>query len=42
MLFPQLKEDKCRVRTGNAPENLVTLRKLEFQIISEHNDKLSL
>lgn len=36
------KEDKCRVRTGNAPENLATLRKLALQIISEHNDKLSL
>lgn len=36
------KEDKCRVRTGNAPENLATLRKLALQILSEHNDKLSL
>jgi predicted transposase YbfD/YdcC len=36
------KEDKCRVRTGNAPENLATLRKLALQIISEHKDKLSL
>jgi predicted transposase YbfD/YdcC len=36
------KEDKCRVRTGNAPENLATLRKLALQIISQHKDKLSL
>ncbi len=36
------KEDKCSVRTGNAPENLATLRKLALQIIAEHNDKLSL
>lgn len=36
------KEDKCRVRTGNAPENLATLRKLALQIISERKDKLSL
>lgn len=36
------KEDKCRVRTGNAPENLATLRKLALQIVSEHSDKLSL
>lgn len=36
------KEDSCRVRTGNAPENLATLRKLALQIISEHDDKLSL
>lgn len=36
------KEDKCRVRTGNAPENLATLRKLALQIIADHKDKLSL
>lgn len=36
------KEDDCRVRTGNAPENLSTLRKLALQIITQHKDKLSL
>lgn len=36
------KADKCRLRTGDAPENLATLRKLALQIVSEHNDKLSL
>jgi predicted transposase YbfD/YdcC len=36
------KEDACRARTGNAPENLSTLRKLALQIITQHNDKLSL
>jgi hypothetical protein len=29
-------------RTGNAPENLSTMRKLALQIISEYPDKLSL
>jgi predicted transposase YbfD/YdcC len=36
------KEDDSRVRTGNAPENLSTLRKLALQIISSQKDKLSL
>lgn len=36
------QEDDCRVRKGNAPENLSTLRKLALQIITEHDDKLSL
>jgi predicted transposase YbfD/YdcC len=36
------REDNSRVRKGNAPENLSTLRKLALQIIKEHNDKLSL
>jgi predicted transposase YbfD/YdcC len=36
------KEDACRVRSGNAPENLSTLRKLALQIINHHDDKLSL
>lgn len=27
---------------GNAPENLATLRKLALQIVSQHDDKLSL
>lgn len=36
------KEDACRARTGNAPENLSTLRKLALQMITQHNDKLSL
>jgi predicted transposase YbfD/YdcC len=35
-------EDKCRARKGNAPENLATLRKLALQIITQHDDKLSL
>lgn len=35
-------EDACRARTGNAPENLATLRKLALQIISQKDDKLSL
>ncbi len=36
------REDACRARKGNAPENLATLRKLALQIISQHDDKLSL
>jgi predicted transposase YbfD/YdcC len=36
------REDDCRARKGNAPENLATLRKLALQIITEHDDKLSL
>jgi predicted transposase YbfD/YdcC len=36
------KEDSCRARSGNAPENLSTLRKLALQIINHHDDKLSL
>jgi predicted transposase YbfD/YdcC len=36
------KEDNCRARSGNAPENLATVRKLALQIISNANDKLSL
>jgi predicted transposase YbfD/YdcC len=36
------KEDACRVRTANAPENLSTLRKLALQIITHTNDKLSM
>jgi predicted transposase YbfD/YdcC len=36
------REDDSRVRRGNAPENLSTLRKLALQIIKGHNDKLSL
>lgn len=36
------KEDSCRARKGNAPENLATLRKLALQIITEHKDILSL
>jgi hypothetical protein len=32
----------CRVRKGNAPENLSTLRKLALQVIKEQDDKLSL
>jgi predicted transposase YbfD/YdcC len=36
------REDDCRARTGNAPENLTTLRKFALQIISEYSDRLSL
>jgi predicted transposase YbfD/YdcC len=36
------REDDCRARTGNAPENLSTLRKFALQIISEYSDKMSL
>jgi hypothetical protein len=36
------KEDDCRARKGNAPENLSTLRKLALQIIKEQDDRLSL
>ena len=35
-------EDKCRARTGYAPQNLTTVRKLALQIISNAGDKLSL
>jgi predicted transposase YbfD/YdcC len=35
------KEDMCRARTGNAPENLSTVRKFALQMISNANDKLS-
>jgi predicted transposase YbfD/YdcC len=36
------KEDMCRARTGYAPENLSTIRKLALQMITNKNDKLSL
>jgi predicted transposase YbfD/YdcC len=36
------REDNCRARTGSAPENLATLRKLALQITSEQQDKLSM
>jgi len=36
------KEDACRARTGNAPENLTTVRKFALQIISNANDRLSM
>ena len=35
-------EDTCRVRTGNGPENLATLRKFALQVITHHKDRLSL
>lgn len=36
------KEDRCRVRTGNAPENLSTIRKIALQLITRMDDKLSM
>lgn len=36
------KEDQCRARTGNSPENLSTIRKFALQIMTNANDKLSL
>ena len=36
------REDNCRARKGNAPENLSSLRKLALQIINQPKDKLSL
>lgn len=36
------KEDMCRAREGNAPENLSIMRKIALQLISNMNDKLSL
>lgn len=36
------REDDCRVREGNSPVNLSTIRKFALQIISNANDKLSL
>ena len=36
------KEDMCRARSRNAPENLATIRKFALQIISNAKDKLSL
>ena len=36
------KEDFCRARKGNAPENLSTVRKFALQIISNATDKFSL
>ena len=36
------REDDCRARKGNAPENLSSLRKLALQIIKEQKDNLSL
>ena len=35
------REDQCRARAGNAPENLSTIRKIALQIISNANDKYS-
>jgi predicted transposase YbfD/YdcC len=36
------REDASRIRTGHAPENLSTLRKLALQLVGNRNDKLSL
>ena len=36
------KEDQCRARTGNAPQNLSTVRKFALHIISNAKDKLYL
>jgi hypothetical protein len=36
------KEDACRVRQGYGPENLVTLRKLALQLLSQQTDRLSM
>jgi predicted transposase YbfD/YdcC len=37
------KEDNSRIRTGHAPENISTIKKMALQIISRYNnDKLSL
>lgn len=36
------REDDCRVRKGNAPENLNTLRKLALEILHQTPDKNSL
>ena len=36
------KEDLCRARAGNAPENLTTIRKFALQILSNAKDKLSM
>ena len=36
------KEDACRARRGNAPENLTTVRKFALHIIANAKDKLSL
>jgi predicted transposase YbfD/YdcC len=35
-------EDACRVRTGNGPENLATLRKFALHLITHRKDRLSL
>jgi predicted transposase YbfD/YdcC len=35
-------EDKCRARTGYAPENLSTIRKFALQVIAAATDKYSL
>jgi predicted transposase YbfD/YdcC len=36
------KEDMCRARTGNAPENLATVRKFALQIVSNAKDNYSM
>jgi predicted transposase YbfD/YdcC len=36
------KEDACRARIGNAPENLSAIRKLALHMIAKADDKLSL
>jgi len=36
------REDMCRARTQNAPENLSTIRKFALQIITNANDKYSM
>lgn len=36
------REDDCRVRKGNAPENLNTLRKIALEILASSLDKNSL
>lgn len=35
-------EDRCRVRTGNAAENLSALRKFSLELLKAQNDKLSI
>jgi predicted transposase YbfD/YdcC len=36
------KEDLCRARAGNSPENLSVIRKFALQILTQQKDKLSL
>jgi predicted transposase YbfD/YdcC len=42
MLDVVFREDQSRTRTGNAPENMATLRKMALQVLNQQNDKNSI
>ena len=42
MLDVVFREDQCRTRQGNAPENMATLRKIALQLLNQNTDKQSI